>query len=105
MESRGGAVVAVLRLLLFAELYERFVSPERRESIETPWWAVYVIAAPLLFGPDPGVAPVALLFCTRFVVECLRERPASADWLFALLARATPRAPPPSAALAPLLAE
>lgn len=82
--ERGTAVVAVIRLLIAAELYERYISPVSREGRESWWWIVYVLAAPLIFLPDStgamGVLPLAGLFCTRFVVECLRQR--QVDWLF-----------------------
>ncbi len=79
--ERGTVVVAVIRLLLAAELYERYISPVSRAGRESWWWIVYVLAAPLIFLPDStGVLPLAGLFCTRFVVECLRQR--NVDWLF-----------------------
>lgn len=112
MEVRGGAVVAVLRLLVASELYERLISPVRRTGrasytpLESWWWLAYVLASPLLFLPAAGPLPIIGLFCTRFVIECLQER--SRDWLFAGRSRGSPRVaarPAPHYALVPLLSD
>lgn len=104
MASRGVPLLGVLQLVISAELYERYVSPARRSTIETWWWAVYVAAAPLLFSGDSvyaNVAPMAGLFCTRFVVECLRQ--GNAHWLLTLLARPKKFTTPVATPIAPLL--
>lgn len=67
--GRGGPLQAVLQLLFASILYERFVR-RRAPFVETPWVAVYVLAAPLLFGGS-NLPPLLGLFCTRFVVEAL----------------------------------
>lgn len=72
-------------------LYERYV--RRRPSslaprtVETWWWAVYILSAPLLFDNvrlAASVPPLIGLFFTRFVVETLDD--AAAHWTVAVSA-------------------
>jgi len=120
VEWRGGAVVAVLRLLIAAELYERYLSPTRnnRRSIESLWWLVYVLSSPLLFLPadTAGPLPVIGLFLTRFIVEFVRCERHQTHWLSRAASfstagygnrnrnRSSDDAPPRILAAAPLLA-
>lgn len=78
--GRGAPLQAVLQLLLASVLYERFVR-RRGPFVETPWVAVYVLAAPLLFGGS-NIPPLLGLFCTRFVIEALSG--ASEHWAVAV---------------------
>lgn len=70
----GAPLQAVALLLLLSVLYELYVTPvATTHPVETWWWGVYVLAAPLLFG---GVRPAAVhpllsLFATRFAIEIL----------------------------------
>lgn len=96
--ARGAPLQNVMLLLLASVLYERYLRPQGRATVETPWWAVYVLSAPLLFGdvrPIAAVPPLVGLFCTRFVVEALSG--ASDHWAVAVSAPGKER---PRAAIA-----
>lgn len=70
--QRGAPLQAVALLLLCSVVYDRYISPKRLSpTVETWWWAVYVMSAPLLFGGVSSYYPLFGLFCTRFVVEVL----------------------------------
>lgn len=89
----GAPLQAVTLFLVLSVLYDRYVTPlpASHPTVETWWWVVYVLAAPLVFG---GVSPVAVhplltLFATRFAVEVLTL--AQGHWTVAMGVRACPR--------------
>lgn len=84
---QGGPLQAVLLLLLTSVLYECIVrAPSSgRRTLETWWWGVYILSAPLLFGdvrPGGFLPPLIGLFFTRFVVETLEL--AAGHWAVAV---------------------
>lgn len=92
----GAPLQAVALFLLLSVLYDRYLSPvpSAHPTIETWWWGVYVLAAPLVFG---GVSPAAVhplltLFATRFAIEVLVV--ANEHWFFAVGGRGATQAPP-----------
>lgn len=94
----GGPLQAVALLLLLSVLYDRYVTPmptSARPTIETWWWGVYVMAAPLLFGgvTSSAVHPLLWLFATRFAVEVLVM--AKDNWFIAVGGRSTSDQLPP----------
>lgn len=76
----------VLLLLSLSLLYEAALPPPRA-TLESPWWFVYILSAPLLFADvSQALALPSLLglFATRFLFEALSG--ASAHWTVALSA-------------------
>lgn len=92
LAALGGPLQAVALFLLLSVLYDRYITPipsSPRPTIETWWWGVYVLVAPLVFGggpslgaPSSAVHPLLLLFATRFAVEVLVL--AKDNWFFAV---------------------
>lgn len=97
--SLGGPLQAMALFLFLSVIYDRYVTPmastTRPTSIETWWWGVYVLAAPLVFGgvTSSPLHPLVLLFATRLVVEMLLM--AKGNWFVAVSGRTRCSRPPP----------
>lgn len=81
----GTPLQAVALLLFLAVMYEMYITPvTATHPVETWWWGVYVMAAPLLFGggKPAAVHPLFGLFATRFAIEVLSV--ATTHWTVAV---------------------
>lgn len=81
------ALHGIALLLIGSIIYDRYISslilPDRGRGIESGWWAIYVLGAPLVFGGKGNPFPPVLgLFVTRLVFEILTA--ASGHWLLAV---------------------
>ena len=76
LSSSPTSLLTIAMLLTTEIIYFRLykILTAQRDSIQSLWWAVYVLTAPLLFSSIASlqIALVAVLFITRFVVDCLR---------------------------------